>query len=109
MAVMKKINFLLRSERNDRPQLVLSIFLSVIFFSSPLTGLLNPCNVLNVKEKHYNDNPQGFFTFFVLIPDKNFREDTTQANNNSPEVEELSMDTTPKIPTIQKSINPVIW
>lgn len=106
---MKKINFLTGRERHDRPQLVLSIFLSVIFFSSPLSGLLNPGNVLNVTEKLYHDNPQGFFTFFVLIPDKNFREDTTQGNKNTPEVNELAMDTTPKNPTLQNNINVVIW
>jgi hypothetical protein len=108
MAKMKKINFLSGRERNDKPQLALSIFLSVIFFSSPISGLLNPGKVLNTTEKHYHDNPQGFFTFFVLIPDKNFLEDTTQSNRNTLAVKELSMDTTPKNPTIQKNINLVI-
>jgi len=106
---MKKINFLSGRERNDRPQLVLSIFLFVILFSSPLSGLLNPVNVLNVNKKHYHDNPQGFFTFFVLIPDKNLQEDTIQSDKNTPEVKELSMDTTPKNQPIQKNINLVIW
>jgi hypothetical protein len=93
MAKMKKINFLSGRERNDKPQLALSIFLSVIFFSSPISGLLNPGKVLNTTEKHYHDNPQGFFT---------------QSNRNTLAVKELSMDTTPKNPTIQKNINLVI-
>ncbi len=106
---MKRINFLSGRERNDRPPLVLSIFLSVVFFSSPISGLLNPGKVLNVTEKHYHDNPQGFFTFFVLMPDKNFQDDTTQGNKNTLEVKELAMDTTPENPAIQKNINLVIW
>ncbi len=52
---------------------------------------------MNVTERHYHDNPQGFFTFFVLMPDKNFLNDTTQGNKNAPEIKELAMDTTPKI------------
>jgi len=106
---MKKIIFLSGGERQDRPQLVLSIFLSVIFFSGPLTGLLNPGNGMHATEKHYHDNPQGFFTFFVLIPGKDFREDTTQYGNNTPEAKELSMDTTPENPIIKKNINLVTW
>jgi len=106
---MKKINFLSVRERNDRPQLVLSIFLSVIFISSPISGLLNPDDVLNATEKRYHDNPQGFYTFFVLIPEKNFRGDTTQSNKNTLAVNELAMDTTPRNPAIQKNINLVIW
>ena len=94
---MKKIIFLSGRERNDWPQLVLSIFLLVIFFSSPVSGLLNPGKLLNVTEKHYHDNPQGFFTFFVLIPDKNFLEDTTQGNKNALDVKELAMDKRPVI------------
>jgi hypothetical protein len=105
---MKRINFLSGRERNDRPQLVLSIFLSVIFFSSPISGLLNPGKVLKVSEKHQHDNPQGFFTFFVLVPDKNFQNDTSRGNKNTLEVKELAMDTTPENPAIQKNINLVI-
>jgi hypothetical protein len=108
-AAMKKINFLSGREKHDRPQLVLSIFLSVVFFSSPLSGLLNPGNISNISEKQYHDDPQGFFTFFVLIPDKNFREDTTRRMTKTAEVKELSMDTTPKNPTIQNISNLVIW
>jgi hypothetical protein len=109
MAEMKKIYFLSVRERHDKPQLVLSIFLWVIFISSPLSGLLNPDNLLNVHEKHYHDNPQGFFTFFALIQGKNFHTDTMQNNMNTPAVKELSMDTTPKNPIIQKTTNVVIW
>jgi len=105
---MKKLSFLSVRERHDKPQLVLSIFLSVIFFSSPLSGLLNPGNARNVTERHYHDNPQGFFTFFELIPDKNFQDDTTRSERNAPEVKKLSMDTTPKNQIIQKNINVVI-
>jgi hypothetical protein len=105
---MKRINFLSGRERNGRPPLVLSIFLSVLFFSSPISGLLNPGKILNVTERHYHDNPQGFFTFFVLMPEKNFQDDTTQGNKNAPEVKELAMDTAPENPTLQKNINLVI-
>jgi hypothetical protein len=106
---MKKISFLSGRERKDRPPLALSIFLSVIFFSSPISGLLNPGKVLNVTEKHHHDNPQGFYTFFVLVPDKNFQGDTTKGNKNNLAVKELAMDTTPENPKIQKNINLVIW
>ncbi len=106
---MKRINFLSGRERNDRPQLVLSILLSVVFFSSPISGLLNPGKAYNVTEKRYHDNPQGFFTFFVLMPAKNFQDDTTQGNKNALEVKELAMDTTPENPAIHKTINLVIW
>lgn len=104
---MKKINFLSGKARHDRPPLVLSIFLTVIFFSSPLSGLLNPGSVLKVTERHYHDNPQGFFTFFMLFPEKNSSDDTIQKENTSSEVVELSMDTTHGIQS--KQMNVVIW
>ena len=106
---MKKIIFLSGREWLDRPQLVLTIFLSVILFSSALTGSLKHGNVLHITERHYHDNPQGFFTFFILMPEKDFREDTTECVNNTPEVKELSMDSTPINPAIQKYKNLVTW
>jgi len=106
---MKKLIFLSGSERYDKPQLVLSILLSVIFFSGPLSGLFNPCMVLNVTERHYHDNPQGFFTFFALLPDKEIREDTIQDKCNTSEVNEPSIDTTSKDPLLIKNSNILIW
>jgi hypothetical protein len=109
MAEMKKIRFLSVRERHDKPHLVLSIFLWVIFLSSPLSGLLNPGKDLNVTERHFHDNPQGFFTFFVLVPDTNFQKDTTRIDTTTHEVNETTTDSTSKYPSIQKNINLIIW
>jgi hypothetical protein len=109
MAEMKKINFLSVKARNDKPPLVLSIFLWLVFFTTPLSGLLNSDKALNVTERHYHDNPQGFFTFFALLPNKISYEDTTGSNKTSNEIRELAIDTTPKTLSVQKNINVVIW
>jgi hypothetical protein len=108
MAEMKKMDFLLVKERHDKPPLVLSIFLWIVFFSSPLSGLLNPGTAFKVNERRFHDNPQGFFTFFVLVTDKNFRDDTTMNDKNTPEIKKLSTDTIPENPIIQKNVNLVI-
>jgi len=105
---MKKINFLYGKAGHDKPQLVLSIFISLIFITTPLTGLLNPGKVLNITEKHYHENPQGFSTFFTLFPDKNSFEDSARSNMADNEVKELAKDTTPGVP-VQKTINVVTW
>ncbi len=106
---MKKINFLSGKARSDKPHFVSSIFLLVIFVSSPLSGLFNPGKVLNESERRYHDNPQGYYTFFELLPDKNCLEDTTGGNINTFKVRELSMDTTPADTIIKRHINMIIW
>lgn len=93
---MKKINLLIGRERHDKPKLVLSIFLSVLFFSSPLTGLFNPDKETIGNAKHYHDNPQGFYTFFVLLPYKNSRLDTAQNIVKERVIKELPKYTTSK-------------
>jgi hypothetical protein len=107
---MKKMNFLAGKARHDKPPLVLSIFLTVIFISSPLSGLLNPARVLNITERHFHDNPQGFFTFFMLCPDKNSPDDSSIQNNGTiNEKKELTIDTTPKTMSGKMDMNFVIW
>jgi hypothetical protein len=109
MTEMKTIFYLSVRERHDKPLLVLFIFLSVIFLLSPLSGMLIPGKVMGTTERHYHDCPQGFFTFFMLVPDKNSREDTTQIIKTTNEGKELSIDTTPKNLPLQKNLNVVIW
>jgi len=114
---MKKIFLLSGKERHARPQLVLSVLLSVLFLSCPLSGLFIPGKGLNVAEKRYHDNPQGCFTFFVLLPDKTYHTDSLKPlkdgsgdlKGGSAEMKELSMDTTPKHPLSNKNLNFVIW
>ncbi len=106
---MKKINFLSGTAGHDKPQLVLSIFVSLIFITSPLTGLLNPDRLPSTAEKHYHENPQGNITFFMLLPEKNSFEDTIPGNHATVEIEELCIDTLPEFSPIYKNVNVVIW
>jgi hypothetical protein len=106
---MKKMDLLSVKARHEKPQVVLSIFLSVIFFSSPLSGLLNPGKDLSGTESPCDDIPQEFHTFYNLIPEKNSPEDTTQSYLTASEVKESSKDTTSDILSKHKNLNVVIW
>jgi hypothetical protein len=108
MAEMKKIFFLSGKARNDEPPLFLSIFIWVLFLTTPLSGLLHFNNILDHTERHFHDNPQGFFTFYALFPDKISFEDTTSSRRTPYKISELSLDTTAKASTVQKNINVVI-
>jgi hypothetical protein len=109
MAEMKKIYFLSEKAGNDKPPLFLSIFIWVMFITTPLSGLLNTDKLLNVTERNFHDNPQGFFTFYELLPCKISLEDTTVSNGTINEIRELPVDTTPETSSLQKNINIVIW
>jgi hypothetical protein len=106
---MKKMDLLSVKVRQEKPQMVLSIFLSVVFFSSPLSGLLNPGRDLNDIEKPCHVNPREFHTFFNLIPEKNAPEDTTQSHITPGDAKESAKDTTTDILSKHKNLNVVIW
>jgi hypothetical protein len=106
---MKKMDLLSVKVRHEKPQMVLSIFLSVVFFSSPLSGLLNPGKDLTGTERPFHANPMENNTFFNLIPVKNTPEDTTLSHITPGEAKESAKDTTTDILLKYKSLNVVIW
>ncbi len=97
---MKKIFFLLEREKSKESELILYIILLVLFLLGPLSGIYNPGKTMQVAEKRYHENPRGFFTFFVLLPDKNSCGGTPQKINTAFEDKILSMDTTKSYPVL---------
>jgi hypothetical protein len=97
---MKKIFFLLEREKSKESELILYIILSVLFLLGPLSGIYSPDKTMQVAEKRYHEDPHGFFTFFVLLPDKNSCGGTPLKINTAFEDKTLSMDTTKSYPVL---------
>jgi hypothetical protein len=93
-------------ERRRESEIILYIILSVLFLLGPLSGIYNPGKTMNMSERRYHDDPHGFFTFFVLLPDKNSTGEIFKKNNTAVDDKLLSLDTTKSLPVLSKQKNP---
>jgi hypothetical protein len=102
---MKKIDLLSVKVRHEKPRVVVSIFLSVIIFSNPFSGLLYPARDLKESVKSCQVDSREFHSSFNLFPENNAPEDTTLTS----EMLEILADTTADILSKHKNLNIVIW